>query len=78
MLAYLITPFFSKARTAASVGSFLTLFMSLVFLAVNYSTFSNAGVAAVSLLSPTAFAFVISKVGSSKPLLIFLLPNIEN
>lgn len=60
----MLTPFFNKAKTAGAVGGFLTIILSLIFLAIELTDdFPESAVWAVSLLSPTAFAFVMGKVG---------------
>lgn len=62
MMAYMLTPFFNKAKTAGAVGGFLTIILSLIFIAIEMTDFPESAIWAVSLLSPTAFAFVMGKV----------------
>ncbi|XP_077973323.1 cholesterol transporter ABCA5-like isoform X3 [Styela clava] len=63
MLGFMLTPFFSKARTAGAVGGFISIIMSLVFLAIQLAgDFPEPAIWAVSLLSPTAFSFAMGKV----------------
>ena len=59
----MLTPFFNQAVTAMSVGAVLTIILSLRFLAIQHTeNFPDSATWAVSLLSPSAFGFVMGKV----------------
>uniref|UniRef100_H2YP13 ABC transporter domain-containing protein n=1 Tax=Ciona savignyi TaxID=51511 RepID=H2YP13_CIOSA len=63
MMSFMLTPFFSKAKTAGAVGSLLSLILSLFFLIVFFlPNMSTAVVCLLHLISPAGFAIGLNQV----------------
>ena len=75
-LAFMFTPMFQKAKTAAMVASFATILMSVISLVHGMLKTSNAIKWITSLLSPIALSLALREVRNliSRPCLA--IPNI--
>uniref|UniRef100_H2YP08 ABC transporter domain-containing protein n=1 Tax=Ciona savignyi TaxID=51511 RepID=H2YP08_CIOSA len=63
MMSFMLTPFFSKAKTAGAVGSLLSLILSLFFLIVFFlPNMSTAVVCLLHLISPAGFAIGLNQI----------------
>lgn len=59
----MMTPFFSKARTAGAVGGIITIVISLFYLIVAFiPNTSESVIWALSLISPAGFAIGLNQV----------------
>nr|XP_018669065.1 ATP-binding cassette sub-family A member 5-like isoform X1 [Ciona intestinalis]XP_026691844.1 ATP-binding cassette sub-family A member 5-like isoform X2 [Ciona intestinalis] len=65
MMAFMLTPFFNKARSAGAFASFFTMILSLFYLLVAFvPNISTVAVCFLHLISPAGFAIGLDKIAA--------------
>ncbi|CAK8683815.1 unnamed protein product [Clavelina lepadiformis] len=64
MFSFLLTTFFSNARTAGAIGSVLSILLGVLYLIFAFTNISQTVAWALSLLSPTAFAIGVDQIST--------------